>query len=564
MGLVNSTVKWVRRIREGIFAPVLLIALFTESTRADIVLNQLGFLPHASKIAVLPNVEAGAFYLVDESNQTEMLRGPLTQPQRWDVAGQTVKVADFTAFNKPGTYRLRVAGLKDSKPFTIKEGIYQPLIEAVALSFYVHRSGAPLIKPYAGDFARPTLHSDLMVLVPPYSAGDRHQANTYGAFTKGWYNSNDTGKAVVANATALSGLLNAVSDYPKAVEQLGLSVPNTDPGVPAIGLEMLWAYEWLVSMQDSDGGVYHGVSAIAGQPNARVLMPKSTAATLHFAGVMAQWASTADSFPVLKPYQSQALKKAEQAWLWAQKNSKVIYVHPSQLTDEAYTSANESLADERLWAAVQLWMASGAKAQKKYTKHLKLPSDIRLGTWEHQEIWALLALAQYPKTSPPLRRSIEQLLNKTAHSISQQLWASGYMVPLVANDFMATSSNTVALTKAALLLKWNKIAPNKDYEPTARALLDYLLGRNPLNTSYVTGFGDRSPQQAITKIHPNKTPKGLLVSGPSRGLVEQCGYNASIAAKAYIDSTCTHTNTASVHRQGLLFYVLLGLRQAHL
>ena len=95
--------------------------------KSRIRLNQVGFLPEASKIAVVPNVEVGEFWLIQAESNTEVLRGPLSQSQSWDMSGDTVKIADFSAYNKPGRYKIRVTGAGDSQHFTSGEKVYDEL-----------------------------------------------------------------------------------------------------------------------------------------------------------------------------------------------------------------------------------------------------------------------------------------------------------------------------------------------------------------------------------------------------------------------------------------------------
>ena len=61
----------------------------------------------------------------------------------------------------------------------------------------------------------------------------------------------------------------------------------------------------------------------------------------------------------------------------------------------------------------------------------------------------------------------------------------------------------------------------KKYYQSAVKTLDYLLGKNPMDMSYVTGFGTKSP------MHPHHRPSqadgiqepvpGMLVGGPQPG-----------------------------------------------
>src|SRR5690606_26227976 len=130
------------------------------AAQIKIHLNQIGFLPEASKVAVVPNTVVGEFWLVDASTGREVLRGPLSQAQAWDVAGETVRIADFTAFNKPGHYKIKVAEAGESPAFYIQENVYDPVLSAAIKYFYYNRASAPIEKEYAGQFARPAGHPD--------------------------------------------------------------------------------------------------------------------------------------------------------------------------------------------------------------------------------------------------------------------------------------------------------------------------------------------------------------------------------------------------------------------
>ena len=547
----------------------LILALVTMPCFAasPLVFNQLGFLPNGSKIVVVPNVEAGAFYLVDQSNNTEMLRGPLSQPQKWDPANQTVKVADFTAFNKVGTYRVRVPGLRDSEPFTIAEHIYDPLITSVAQSFSYHRAGAPLASRFAGDFARPSIFSDL--LVSTTGAVVAAKSNEYAAFPRGWFNGADYGKSVIANVAALAGILHAFKDDPQYFNQLKLNIPESDPLRADVLAEARWALQWLLSMQDqNDGGVYHAVATYLGKGESandstgRALMLKSTAATLQFAAVMALAsrvsAITGSGLQADKSVYEQAALKA---WKWAQKNPQQLYVQPAQFYDFPYASADENLQDEWFWAAAELWTLT---SNKDIFKALKIPKTLRAGVWQHVEMWGIFALIENTKTPAAMKQSLNTLLTQTCETAATALWQSGYLVPMAEADF-SFNSNGVAMARAMMLLKANGYTPNKNYEPAARALLDYILGRNPMNQSYVTGFGFRSAKNVVHPISSSqKVPiPGLLVAGPNAGASERCEYSPKVKAMAYIDNKCSvETNGVSLDRQGVLLYVVSQLRNA--
>ncbi len=529
-------------------------------------LNQLGFLPYGSKVIVVPNVEAAAFYLVDESNKTELLRGPLTQPLLWQASGQTVKVADLSAFNQSGTYRVRIPGLGDSPTFVIAENRYDPLLATVAQTFYWQRAGVPIVFTKDSDRARPSLFADLLVSteVASSSGGKR-----YRAVPGGWLNGQDFGKSVIANSTALAGLLHAYLDAPAVFDNLSLPIPGATKGKADLLLEARWALDWLQTMQDDDGGVFHSVATRGNgaitrlDADGRSLMPKSTAATLHFTAIMALAAKVSALAPeVLAPaadYEQAALN----AWQWALMHPKTLYRQPAGYSGATYAQVNETLEDEWFWAAAELATLTHKKPGFKTVVVPKSVSDIG---WQQTELWGLYALAESSHTPKALKEAALKLLTEASYKSAQMLWQSGYMVPMEAGDF-SENANGRALTRAMLLLKTNRYTPNKEYEPAARALLDYLLGRNPMEQSYVTGFGNTQPKAPVhTLANWQKTVlPGFVVAGPNKDATDRCLRPIKAPAMAYMNDPCSPTtNTITLERQGLLLYVLSQLRKARL
>jgi endoglucanase len=96
---------------------------------------------------------------------------------------------------------------------------------------------------------------------------------------------------------------------------------------------------------------------------------------------------------------------------------------------------------------------------------------------------------------------------------------------------------------------------------TARALLDYLLGRNATGRSFVTGFGARPP------LHPHHRPSqadtvaapvpGLLVGGPNPGQQDRCpGYPSRVPARSYLDDVCSYaSNEIAINWNAPLAYL---------
>lgn len=545
-------------------------SLVGDAYAARIHVNQQGFLPESGKIAIVPNVVSGEFWLVDAKTGSEVLRGPLSQAQAWDVAGETVKVADFTAFNKPGHYKIRVSEAGESPPFSIREKVYDPVLAAAVKSFYYNRASAPIEVEYAGQFARPAGHPDTLVYVHSSAASATRPAGTVISSPKGWYDAGDYNKYTVNSGISTYTLLMALADFRGLFAELHLNIPESSNAVPDLLDEILWNLDWLVTMQDPhDGGVYHKLTTLnfssEGMPHEqnakRYVVQKSTAASLNFAALMAYASVVMRDYEQHFPGRAAHYQRAaESAWVWAKKNPKLLYVQPRDVSTGAYASANEDLRDEWLWAGAELFSATGKKA---YLSGLALPEKPRVPEWSAVDGLGLYALARNSKAGKLHQGAREQLISMAKRMVTEY-WQSGYLVPMAEADFR-WGSNAVAMNKAMVLLVANQLQPNKDYVPAARGLLDYVLGRNPTGYSYVTGFGSKSTQKPHHRIsqYDGVAPPvpGMLAGGPQPGWQDECEYPSRLPAKSYLDDWCSYsTNEIAINWNAPLVYVLAALR----
>jgi len=103
------------------------------------------------------------------------------------------------------------------------------------------------------------------------------------------------------------------------------------------------------------------------------------------------------------------------------------------------------------------------------------------------------------------------------------------------------------------------------YLNTAQSLLDYVLGRNATDYSFVTGFGMRTPQHIHHRPSeadgiPGSIP-GFLAGGANAGQEDKTNcapkvYPSSIAAKSYLDEMCSYaSNEIAINWNAPLVYV---------
>jgi endoglucanase len=542
-----------------------------------IKLNQVGFLPAAQKLAVVAGEAANAgFTVVDAATGKPVFEGRLGAAANWDASGERVRVADFSSLRTPGSYRLRVAGLPDSDPFAVSLDAYRELDAAAVRSYTLNRSGIALSPAVAGPYARPLAHPDNEVLVHPSAASARRPAGTVIASPKGWYDAGDYNKYIVNSGISTYTLLVAYEHFPAWFGKLALNLPESGNGLPDILNEALWNLEWMATMQDpEDGGVYHKLTNKAFDAfvmpdkavTPRYVVQKTTAATLDFAAVMAVASRVLAPFDAQQPGRSaRYLAAAEAAWRWAEAHPKALYQQPADILTGGY--GDRRVDDEFAWAAAELLIATGKDAYRARALDLDAARQAIPG-WADVGALGWISLLEHRQRLPkdvdtgPQRKRLLAL----ADDLAARSAASPYRVSLERKDFV-WGSNAVILNQAMMLVAAYRLDPRPAYLNAAQSALDYVLGRNGVGMSFVTGFGARPT------MHPHHRPSeadgvaapvpGMLAGGPNPGQQDRAGckasYPSNLPALSYLDDMCSYaSNEVAINWNAPLVYVAAAL-----
>ena len=164
---------------------------------------------------------------------------------------------------------------------------------------------------------------------------------------------------------------------------------------------------------------------------------------------------------------------------------------------------------------------------------------------------------------------IEERVSGMADALVRQWKRSAYRVAMQSADFV-WGSNAVALNQAIVLLQGHWLNGERDYLDAAQSQLDYILGRNPLGVSFVTGMGQRTP------LHIHHRPSqadgidapvpGLLSGGPNPGQQDarDCTvkYETRVPALSWLDHECSYaSNEIAINWNAPLVYVAAALQQ---
>jgi len=532
-----------------------------------ILVNQAGYLPDATKVALL-RADAEIFELIDVSTGRNVYGAEPGEPMYWELSGDTVRTADFSAFSEPGTYRICLAGTDVcSAPFHIGDDVYNDLVRGAMRSYYLNRSGIEITGELGGKWARPAGHPDTAVIIHASAASAGRPAGTVISSPGGWYDAGDYNKYIVNSSITNYTLLLFYQMFPDYCRGLELNIPESGNNIPDLVDELLWNLRWYLTMQDpSDGGVYHKLTNLqfggfimpheATDP--RYVVMKSTAATLDFAAVtaMAHRVFANDRSEELRALASICLEASDKAMKWASAHPDVIYRQPDDVSTGAYGDGN--LSDELFWAQAETALA-----------HVKVPGPGFLEgiravtpTWNQSETLGLISLALSEDESfAQVREAAASLLISYADELAGKSEKCPYRISLDRFEWGSTSD---VANQAMIKLVAMKLTGSDRYLPSVQADLDWLLGTNPTGYCFVTGFGTLSP------LHIHHRPSGadgvtepvpgFLVGGPNTVVLNDCQppvERSAYPAKSYSDAECSYsTNEIAINWNAPLVFLL--------
>ncbi len=524
----------------------------SERIKAD----QIGYNAKSVKIAIVPDGASDDFQVVDIQDNV-VYKGKTSAAASWWASGTSVKQADFSDFDQPGVYTIRCEGAEKSYPFAIGDNIYTDLAIAATKSFYFARSGVEITQEHGGKYARPAAHPDTQVKVHKSAAGPKRKEGDIISSPGGWYDAGDYNKYIVNSSITVWEMLNAVELHPDFAKSLNLNIPESGNNIPDIVDELLYNLRWMITMQDpADGGVYHKLTALGfngmimpqDDKDERYVVQKSTAAALDLA------ATCAKAYRVLAPYDAELpglrdslMKTAEKAWGWAQKNPTALYErNPEGVMTGQY---NDSfIRDEFTWAAIEMTLATG-DAKKYISVITKEDFDFATPAWDSSSVLGVMSALNNPeyksKFEPELYDFMKDGLVKLADQYLNDYQRSSYATPLAS---FVWGSNSVAANQGIVLAAAYRVTGNTKYLEAAQADLHYILGRNPLDYCYVTGFGvktvkDVHDRRSVADGIDNPVP-GYLCGGPNataKGDIPDSLYQYNTPAMRYCDINRSYT-----------------------
>ncbi|HEX9956574.1 MAG TPA: glycoside hydrolase family 9 protein, partial [Fibrella sp.] len=405
----------VSSLRFQLIAGCLLLALqanaqsVSDAGASDrIRLNQIGFYPNASKVAIIIGEQGGPFQVTTTDGKKVLFTGALSEPRKNAISGKTARTADFSAFGSTGTFMVNVPGLGRSYPFAIRPAVHREVAIGSLKGFYYQRVSTALPEKFAGQWHRPAGHPDTRILIHPSAASATRPAGTTISSPWGWYDAGDYNKYIVNSGISMGTLLSLYEDFPDFCRTLAVNIPESNNRLPDLLDESLWNLRWMMTMQDpADGGVYHkltnarfdGMVMPDQATKDRYVVQKSVTAALDFAAVMAQAGRIFKTYNRELPGLADSCTAAAvKAWDWAKQNPNALYnqdaINKEFEPDVATgTYGDRDASDEWIWAAAELYLTT--KNDAYYTAVNLFPDDkTPLPSWAQVRSLAYYSLAR--------------------------------------------------------------------------------------------------------------------------------------------------------------------------
>ena len=515
-----------------------------EQGNAVIRINQLGYLPHSIKVAVLGAKEkvvitsfsvydAKTDELVFQSEKTESkgVYGPFASSYR----------LNFSDFTTAGSYYIQVNGIK-SPVFRINADVYDHTADFLLEYMRQQRCG---YNPFLTDSCHV---DDGYIIYHPTKTGERMDV------TGGWHDATDYLQYTATSANAVYQLLFAYRENPAAFDDAygsnGLPGPN---GIPDVIDEAKFGMDWLKKMNPSANEYYNQIAddrdhAGFRLPNKDTVVydPGQKGRPVYLASAEKQGlkkyqnrstgvASTAGKYAsafalgatVLQDFYPDYVrdlpKRAKEAFAFGQKNPGVSQTAPCK---GPYFYEEDNWVDDMELAASTLFKLTQEMAYKEealnYASKEKTSPWIGKDSVNHYQYYPFLNAGHYELASGLEDHENKQVAAYYAQGL-EELYQRGKNNPfLMGVPFVWCSNNfvTAAVTQCKL---YRELTGDTKYLEMEAGLRDWLFGTNPWGTSMIVGLpsnGDSpvAPHSSLTVLEGYPTSGGL-VDGPVYGSI---------------------------------------------
>lgn len=511
-------------------------------------INQIGYLPEATKVAVFMSddaVKVDGFELVDAFTGAVAWRSDAVRPT--GALGQMRMTCrlDFSALKTDGAYYIKVlssGGEIRSEIFPINPKVYDGAADFVLNYMRQQRCGW---NPFFKDSCH---RKDGIIVGHP----DPKKDSTFLDVTGGWHDASDCLQYTTTSANAIYQMMFAYQSNPEAFSDNHLAdgTPGRN-GIPDIVDEIYWGLKWLDKMNPEPGemynqiaddrdhvgmrvpnddqadygwgkGEYRPVWFCSGEPQQRGKRGDKNKTT----GVASTAGKFASDFAfgaeILKPFYPEFAEKIG-AKAQAAYDAGVAKPGVCQTASvvSPYIYEEDNWVDDMELAAYEMFRRTGDKKYRteaiEYARREPVTPWMGADSARHYQWYPFMNMGHY-RIARNFGGKVSAEFIRNIRSGIQRVYERGKDHPFMFGIPGIWCSNNLTSAMLTQCILYRELTGDTTYQEMEGALRDWLLGCNPWGVSMIVelpkgGIFPTQPHSFIIKYKMGNTTGGL-VDGP--------------------------------------------------
>lgn len=529
---------------------IALLALAAVQTFAGswVRINQIGYLPEATKVAVFMSNEAvqvNGFELVDAFAGEAVWRSDAVRPMGALGQMKTTCRLDFSALKTDGAYYIKVlssGGETRSEIFPINPKVYDGAADFVLNYMRQQRCGW---NPFFKDSCH---RKDGIIVGHP----DPKKDSTFLDVTGGWHDASDCLQYTTTSANAIYQMMFAYQSNPEAFSDNHLAdgTPGRN-GIPDIIDEIYWGLKWLDKMNPEPGEMYNQIADDRDHVGMRVPSDdqadygwgKGECRPVWFCSGEPQQrgrrgdknkttgvASTAGKFAsdfalgaeILKPFYPEFAEKIG-AKAQAAYDAGVAKLGVCQTASvvSPYIYEEDNWVDDMELAAYEMFRRTGDKKYRteaiEYARREPVTPWMGADSARHYQWYPFMNMGHY-RIARNFGGKVSAEFIRNIRSGIQRVYERGKDHPFMFGIPGIWCSNNLTSAMLTQCILYRELTGDTTYQEMEGSLRDWLLGCNPWGVSMIVelpkgGIFPTQPHSFIINYKMGNTTGGL-VDGP--------------------------------------------------
>lgn len=513
------------------------------ATEVYIRINQLGYFPDESKIAIVfsNSVIREKFQLIAEDKSVRALFKPKSTKSKGWSDSQFYYELDFSEVRLPGKYFLKGEKSKSiSTTFSISPDAFRHHQEDLLGFMRQQRCGYnPLLDVVCHKKDGRSMYGPM-------------PDSTFVDVSGGWHDAGDQLKYLITSSYATAHMLLAFELYPHKfadkVNALGQPASN---GIPDVLDEAKWGLDWIQKLHPAPDQLVHQVGddrdhrgwKMPDHDNSDYGWGPNTYRVAYFATGKPQglrnYKSEANGVANLAGRSAAAMAMASRIWkkelndlIFADqclRAAKSLYqlgkdkegFQQGNSYGAPYRYTEETWADDMEWGAAELYKTTGEKLYmidaKRYARMANTISWMQLDSAAHYQYYPFINIGHYVLHGLVEKGFQDSLASYYKEGIEHTFRRASKNPYGVGIPFIWCSNNLLTSLITQVIL-YEKMTSDKTYHRFMVEQRDWLFGRNPWGTSMFTGIPVHGeyPVEVHTSIWALKHLEvpGGLVDGP--------------------------------------------------